>query len=92
MRRAIESKARIRITGIIGNANLMETTQVQDILDGYAFVRQVAEAGGIPLMFITASSGLLTQLDKRSIQCPVLAIRRQLVPPWLRAERIGPSG
>ncbi len=92
MRQAIETKAKIRITGIVGNANLMEATQAQDILNGYGFVRRVAEEGGIPLIFITASSGLLTQQDKRGIQCPVLEIRRQLVPPWLRAESIGPSG
>jgi hypothetical protein len=89
MREAIESKSKMKITGIVGNANLMEATRPQDILTGYDFARRVATAGNIPLVFITASAGLLTRIDKRSIHCPVLAVRRQLVPPWKRADAIG---
>ena len=91
MRRAIEAKARIPITGIACNANLMEATREEDILDGYAFASRVAAAAGLPLLFVTAASGLLTRLDKKSIQCPVLEIKRQLVPPWLHAEGMAPT-
>ena len=80
------------ITGIIGNANLMEATQEQDILDGYDFANRVARAADIPLRFITVPAALLTRMDKRSIQCPVLALKRQLVPPWMKAEDIVPDG
>lgn len=89
IRQMIEDKAKIPITGIIGNANLMEATSEQVILDGYHFAADVAAAGKIPLMFITAPAELLTRLDKRSIQCPVLGLNRQLVPPWKQAESIG---
>jgi hypothetical protein len=92
MRRAIEAKARMKITGIVGNANLMEATGEQDVVDGYDFARRVADAGNIPLVFITAPAGLLTRIDKRSIQCPVLPVRRQLVPPWKRADAIETTG
>jgi hypothetical protein len=90
MGRAIETKSKMKITGMVGNANLMEATRPQDILSGYDFARQVAAAANLPLVFITAPAGLLTRIDKRSIQCPVLALRRQLVPPWKRADEIGP--
>ena len=86
MRRAIEAKAKMKVTGIVGNAHLMDATGEQDILDGHGFARQVAEAGEVPLVFITAPAGLLTRIHKRSIQCPVLPVRRQLVPPWKRAD------
>ena len=92
IRRAIEAKAKMKITGIVGNANLMESTGEQEILDGYTFARRVAEAGDVPLVFITAPSALLTRIDKRSIQCPVLPVRRQLVPPWKKADAIETSG
>jgi hypothetical protein len=92
VRREIEAKAKMIVTGIVGNANLMEATTVQDILAGYDFSRQVAEAGSVPLAFITSPVDLLTQLDNKDIQCPVLALKRQLVPPWKRAETIGESG
>lgn len=91
IREMIEAKARITITGIIGNANFMEDTTEQDILTGYAFSRKVSEAGNLPLMFITTPAGLLTRLDKKDIHCPVLAVKRQLVPPWKRVEALGTS-
>jgi len=91
IRRAIEDKANMAITGIIGNANLMEATREADILNGYDFARRVATAAGVPLVFITASAALLTRMDKRSIQCPVLTLKRQLVPPWKQADPIGAS-
>jgi hypothetical protein len=91
MRKAIEAKSRLNVTGIIGNANLMQATREQDILDGYGFAQQVARAGQIPLVFITAPPALLTRIDKRSIQCPVLTLRRQLVPPWIQADGIDAS-
>jgi len=90
IRDAIEAKARMTITGIIGNANFMEDTTVKDILAGYAFTKEVAQAGNIPLRFITTPAALLTRLDKKDIHCPVLALRRQLVPPWKQAEALGP--
>ena len=86
MRAAIEAKARMRVTGIVGNANLMEATRAADIYEGCDFSARVAAAGQIPLAFVTVPTALLTRLDKKRIQCPVLAIRRQLVPPWKRAE------
>jgi RecA/RadA recombinase len=92
IRAAIEAKAKMRITGIIGNANFMEETTEQDILAGYAFSKQVAEAGNMPLVFITTPVALLTRLDKKDIHCPVLVLRRQLVPPWKLADALGLSG
>jgi hypothetical protein len=92
MREAIEAKARMTITGIIGNANFMEKTTEQDILAGYAFSENVAEAADLPLVFITTPEALLTRLDKKDIHCPVLTLRRQLVPPWRQADALGASG
>jgi hypothetical protein len=91
MREAIEARAQMTITGIVGNANLMELTSEQDILAGYEFCKQVAEAAGLPLVFITTPAALLTRLNKKDIHCPVLALKRQLVPPWKRPEPLAPS-
>jgi hypothetical protein len=88
IRAAIEAKAKMRVTAIVGNANLMEATRAADIHAGYDFADRVAAAGRIPLAFVTVPTALLTRLDKKRIQCPVLAIKRQLVPPWKRAESL----
>lgn len=91
MREAIEAKSKMQVTGIVGNANLMEDTAAADILDGYDFAKCVAAAGNIPLVFITAPKALLTRLNKKRIECPVLALKRQLVPPWKQAELLDSS-
>ena len=89
IRRQIESKAKMTITGIVGNANFIEETTADDIVSGYAFCRKVADAANVPLMFVTAAKTLLTRLDKKAIQCPILPVNRQLTPPWIRAENFG---
>jgi hypothetical protein len=91
IREEIEAKAKMSITGIVSNANLMEETTVEVVVAGYEFCNQVADAGKIPLEFITTPAPLLTQLPKDDIQCPILALKRQLVPPWKRAEPFGPT-
>ena len=84
----IEAKAKIRVTGIVGNANLMEETDVDTILEGYGFCKAVAAEARLPLEFITVPTTLLTRLPKSDIQCPVLKLNRQMVPPWKRAEKL----
>jgi hypothetical protein len=37
---------------------------------------------------ITAAEELLPQVDASRFACPVLPIRRQLVPPWKKAGRL----
>lgn len=85
LRREIETAARMAVTGWIGNANLIDETTPQDIYRGYEFVRQLSDASGLPLMFITAAAELLPLIAQERFACPVLAIARQLVPPWKNA-------
>jgi hypothetical protein len=88
IRSQIETAARMSISGLIGNANLIDETTPEDIIRGYEFVAQLSEESGLPLHFVTAASDLLPDLDASRILCPVLAIRRQLVPPWKKAYKI----
>jgi hypothetical protein len=89
IREEIEAKAKMPITGIVGNANLMEETTLDVVMQGFEFCRRVADEGRIPLEFITVPAALLTRLPKNDIPCPILALKRQLVPPWKRAEPFG---
>lgn len=86
IRGEIEARARITVTGIVGNTNLMEETTARDIVAGWGFSKQVAAAANLPLVFITAPATLLTRLTKPDIECPVLPLKRQLVPPWKQAD------
>ncbi len=87
MRREIEKAAKLTITGLIGNANLIDETSAEDIYSGYKFVQAVSEESGLPLEFITVSQELLPQIDMKRFSCAVLPIARQLVPPWLKVSQ-----
>ena len=82
----IEKAAQLKITGLIGNANLIDETDADTIIDGYEFVRELAETSGLRLEFITVARELMPAIDLTRIRCPVLPISRQLVPPWLKAK------
>jgi len=84
IRNKIEKAARLTITGIIGNANLIDETSAEDIYSGYEFVQTVSRESGLPLEFITVSQELLPQIDVKRFSCAILPIARQLVPPWLK--------
>ena len=84
MRHEIEKAAQLTITGLIGNANLIDETSAEDIYSGYEFVQTVSQSSGLPLEFITVSQELLPNIDMKRFSCAVLPIARQLVPPWLK--------
>lgn len=88
---AIEATSKLKITGIIGNANLLDHTLSEHIYHGYRFATEVSQASGLPLECITIAEGLQDQVDMTRIACPVLTIRRQLVPPWQKPDYLGAS-
>jgi len=85
----IETAAKLTVSGLIGNANLIDETSAREIYDGYEFLLEYSTASGLPLEFITVASELLMNIDARRFKCPVLPIARQLVPPWKKAEEFG---
>ena len=92
IRKQIEQASRLSINGIIGNANLIDETTADDIYDGYDFVNGLCQSSELPLEFITISRKLLSVVDSRQFACPVLAIDRQLVPPWQKPVPLGKTG
>ena len=88
MRDEIERASKMAINGIIGNANLIDETSVDNIYNGYDFVKTLSGETRLPLKFITAPVELLPDIDTGCFSCPVLPIERQLVPPWKRAAEL----
>ena len=87
MRNEIEKAAQLTMTGLIGNANLIDETSAEDIYSGYEFIQSVSRESGLPLEFITVSQELLPKIDLKRFSCAVLPIARQLVPPWLKVSQ-----
>jgi hypothetical protein len=88
MRDEIQKASKTAITGIIGNANLMDETTVENIYQGYDFVKGLCDDISLPLEFITVSVELLSAIDVERFSCSVLPIERQLVPPWKKAVEV----
>jgi hypothetical protein len=88
IRDQIEKASRMSITGIVGNANLIDETTPEHIYKGYDFVKALSDQSRLPLEFITAPAELLPEIDVERFSCPVLPIERQLVPPWKKAVQL----
>ena len=91
MREMIEQASKLTITGIIGNANLIDETTTNEIYRGYDFVKTLSERTGLSLQFITATPELLAAMDGSKFDSPVLSIERQLIPPWKKPVSFGPA-
>jgi len=85
MKDEIEKASRMPISGIIGNANLIDDTTADVIYDGYDFAAKFSRESGLPLEFITVSDWIEDKIDPERFSCPLLVLRRQLVPPWKKA-------
>jgi hypothetical protein len=104
--REIEAASRLRITGIVSNTHLLEETDAATIAEGLDLAREVSRTAGLPLAFVTANEELCGDseshqaagdrgvFDPERAGCPVLWIRRRMLPPWKlrsmtdRAERV----
>jgi len=85
MKRRIENSSRLKVSGIIGNPNLIEETTADHIYEGSTFVKKMAAQSGLPVEFIAVPAHLLRDIDAGRFGYPILPIARQLVPPWLKA-------
>jgi hypothetical protein len=81
MRDAIEASSRMRVTGLVVNSHLMEETTPEVVLRGVEVAREVSRRSGLPIRFVAVMEALLPAL--RGLDGPVLAMERQMLPPWL---------
>ena len=82
----IMAASHLTIGGYIANPNLIDETTIDHVNDGYLFAEKLAQASGLPLAFLAVAGQLVPSLDPLRVNCPVLTINRQLVPPWKVAE------
>jgi hypothetical protein len=84
IRRDIEHASRLTVNGLIGNPNLIDETTPEDVYAGYEFLTALSKSSALPVCFVTVPQTLAEQVDGARLDCPVLCIDRQLVPPWKR--------
>jgi hypothetical protein len=84
IRDEIENASKMQVGGLIGNANLINETTVQDIYQGHDFMNALSEKSGLPVAFMTVSAELMTEIDLERFACSVLVLKRFLLLPWER--------
>lgn len=82
IRREIEAASRLMVTALVSNTHLLEETEAETVAEGLRLARAVEAEGGLPLAFVTADEGLRGSFDAGRADCPVLWIRRRMLPPW----------
>jgi hypothetical protein len=77
----IETSARLEVTSLVSNPNMMyETTEAQ-IVDGHAKLEAFSRELELPIAFICVERRWATELDSRFAQ-PVMPLDRFFVMPW----------
>lgn len=90
----IEASSRLRVTGLVSNTHLLEDTDPATVLEGLRLAREVSQTAELPVAFVTVNESLRDEFDAQAAGCPVLWIRRRMLPPWKlrsmtdRAERV----
>ncbi len=86
MARAIEAAARLPLTGLVANTNLMGETSLDLLRNGLGLTRQTAAILNIPVTFVVVEERLVGALSPGWASCPVLPIRRLVFPPVALSE------
>ena len=85
MVREIEAVGRVPVTGLISNTHLMDETTVEVVLEGYRMALETARLAGLPLAAITVNSDLAGEIIAKDLECPVIAMRRIVQPPFAQS-------
>jgi len=78
----VEAASRLTVDGLVSNTHLMDETTPEQILEGYRLTCEVSRATGIPVSLVTIETRLAGQVDPALFDCPLLPLRRALLPPW----------
>ena len=85
----VEAAARLKFTGLIANSHMIDETDLDVLMEGYRLAREVGDAAGLPLAFISVATDLLDRIDAVAIDCPVLPLSRSMLKPWERKKTPG---
>ncbi len=78
----IEESARLRVTSMVSNPNLIGETTVQEILNGHGLIRSFAQELGLPIAFVCIAQQWATRLSQEDFGQPLLLLDRYFVQPW----------
>ncbi len=78
----IEGPARLRVTGLISNPNLIAETTPGIIRAGHQVIQEASHALGLPIAFVCVEDRLADELGEADFGAPVLYLKRYFYPAW----------
>ena len=82
MQQAVEQASRLKVTGWIGNAHLIEETTPLTVVEGWRLARTVSESTDVPLRCVAVMEELAASPEMTRIDAPLLRMQRYMLPPW----------
>lgn len=81
MIRVIEESARIKVSSLVNNTNLLEQTTGWDIEEGHRIITEVSQRTNIPVSFACAMADVSGDLEAM-LGIPVLRMNKFIRLPW----------
>jgi hypothetical protein len=78
----IQDASRLAVGGLVSNTHLMDETTPELIHRGYELTCEVSRRTGIPVRLVTVETRLVGLVNADLYDCPLLPLRRSLLPPW----------
>lgn len=81
----IEDRGRVKVTGLINNANLARETTAENLIEGCEVLQKVSAQLDIPLRYIAGHADVLADFKARQPDHPgeLLPIETYMRPAWL---------
>lgn len=79
----IESKARMKATGIVNNTNLARETALEDLLYGRDVCREVSRRSGVPVVFTSGEGPVLREYRENTGETALVELEMYTRPGWL---------
>jgi hypothetical protein len=78
----IEESARLQVTSLVSNPNLIGETTAELILQGHERIASLARKLDLPLAFVCVERQWAASLSQEDLGLPVLILDRYFVQPW----------
>jgi hypothetical protein len=78
----IQASARLEVTGLVSNPNLIGETSIEGIINGHAKLEGFARALGLPIDFVCIERRWTDTLGSNQFKQPILPIERHFTMLW----------
>ncbi|MDP4181230.1 MAG: hypothetical protein Q8942_09080 [Bacillota bacterium] len=77
----IEASSRLKITGLVNNTNLLNSSSGEEIIEGQKIIESAAVKLGVPIAFTSGFSDIVSRV-KDQIKTDILYMEKHIKLPW----------